>query len=48
MDYIEEKYVSGRMTGQIKIHHKEDFQVACKSAQFTALQNSASAHHGPQ
>ena len=26
MDYIEEKYASGRITGQIKIHQKEDFQ----------------------
>ena len=26
MDYIEEKYASGRTTGQIKIHQKEDFQ----------------------
>ncbi len=25
MDYIEEKYVSGRITGQIKIHESEDF-----------------------
>ena len=25
MDYIEEKYASGRITGQIKIHQKEDF-----------------------
>ena len=25
MDYIEEKYASGRTTGQIKIHQKEDF-----------------------
>ena len=26
MDYIEEKYASGKITGQIKIHQKEDFQ----------------------
>ena len=26
MDYIEEKYASGRITGQIKIHQKEEFK----------------------
>ena len=25
MDYIEEKEASGRITGQIKLHQKEDF-----------------------